>query len=196
MLYEVITNFSYKADFLNLTGKHKLKYGTELSYNAAVPHFIRNDSILPIEINDERNNINSTQATLFFRDEYSFCKWQINAGLRLNLYAHIGPYTDFDDNGDVAYAKNKIVKTYWGLEPRFYSRYLLNSESSLKFAATRHIQYINQIPVFSFGVRITSYNVCYTKLLRIGNSVQKRIRFSLQISLIRLMDFIHPKKNK
>lgn len=145
-------NFSYKADFLNLIEKHKLKYGTELLYNAAVPHFIRNDSILPIEINDERNNINSTQATLFFRDEYSFGKWQLNAGIRLNLYAHIGPYTDYDDNGDVIYAKNKIVKTYWGFEPRLYSRYLLNSESSLKLAATRHIQYINQIPVFSFGV--------------------------------------------
>lgn len=145
-------NISYKADFFNIVGNHQFKYGTDISYNAAIPHFVRNDSILPIEVNNERNKIYSTQLTAYFRDEWNWNKWQFNIGLRTNLYAHIGPYTDFKDEGNIVFAKNEIIKPFWGIEPRFFSRYLLTSQSSIKVAATRHIQYINQVPVFSFGV--------------------------------------------
>jgi hypothetical protein len=100
-------NLNYKADFFRITGNHQLKYGTELSYNGAVPHFVRTDSILPIEVNDERNQIYSAQATAYFRDEWTWKKWQINAGLRANIYAHLGPYTDFGEQSNSVYEKNK-----------------------------------------------------------------------------------------
>lgn len=145
-------NINYKADFFRITGNHKLKYGTELSYNGAVPHFVRTDSILPIEVNDERNQIYSAQLTAYFRDEWTWNNWQINAGLRANVYAHLGPYTDFGEEANITYAKNNIVKTYSGIEPRFFARYLINSGSAVKMSATRHIQYLNQIPVFDFGI--------------------------------------------
>ncbi|MDD5184127.1 MAG: TonB-dependent receptor plug domain-containing protein [Paludibacter sp.] len=145
-------NINYKADFFHIAGNHQFKFGTEMSYNAAIPHFLHNDSILAVEVNNEHNTIHSAQLTVYFRDEWTKDKWQFNIGVRSNLYAHIGPYTNFQEAGDVSYKSNSIIKTYSGIEPRFYSRYLLNDHSSLKLSATRHIQYLNQIPVFSFGI--------------------------------------------
>jgi len=145
-------DITYKADFFHISGHHQLKFGTELAYNAAIPNFIHSDSISSLEINNEHNVIHSTQLTIYARDEWTWEKWQLNLGLRANVYAHIGPYTNFQVDGNVIYPKNDIIKTYSGLEPRFYSRYLINSLSSIKFSATRHFQYLNQIPVFSIGI--------------------------------------------
>ena len=145
-------NITYKADFFHIKDLHQLKFGTEISYYDARPLLLSADSVLPLEINNEHNRINSTQLTVYLRDEWTWKKWQFNVGLRANLYAHLGSYTDFRQDGNVYYANNEIIKTYTGIEPRFFSRYLINSESSLKLAATRHIQYLNQIPVFSLGI--------------------------------------------
>jgi hypothetical protein len=145
-------NLTYKADFFHTNGQHQLKFGTEISYNEAIPDFIRTDSVLPVNVNAEHNTIHSTLISVYARDEYTFDKWQFNFGLRGNVYAHIGPYTDFQETGNVVYSKNAIIKTYSGIEPRFFSRYLINDHSSVKLAATRHIQYLNQLPVFSFGI--------------------------------------------
>jgi hypothetical protein len=145
-------NLTYKADFFYISSIHQLKFGTELSYNEAIPDYINSDSIQSIEINREHNVIHTAQLTVYARDELNWKNWQFNFGLRANIYAHIGPYTDFSDNGNNVYRKNSIIKTYSGLEPRFFSRFLLNSHSSVKLAATRHIQYMNQIPVLSLGI--------------------------------------------
>ncbi len=145
-------NFNYKADFFHIVRNHHLKFGTELSYNKAIPTFIRNDSILPIEINNEHNQIYSALVSVYARDEWTYRKWQFNIGLRTDLYAHLGPYTDYQESNTISYPRNKIIKTYYGLEPRFFSRYLINDLSSVKLAITRHYQFLNQIPVFSFGI--------------------------------------------
>jgi len=145
-------NLSYKADIFHISGKQQLKFGTEISYNAAIPDFIRTDSVLPVNVNAEHNTIHSTLISVYIRDEWTFNKWQFNIGLRSNVYAHIGPYTDFQETGNVTFSKNAIIKTYSGIEPRFFTRYLINKQSSVKFAATKHFQYLNQLPVFSFGI--------------------------------------------
>lgn len=145
-------NLTYKADFFHATGQHQLKFGTEISYNAAIPNFVRTDSVIPVNVNAEHNTIHSSLVSMYVRDEWTFDNWQFNLGLRGNVYAHIGPYTDFQETGNITYSKNSIIRTYSGIEPRFFSRYLINNQSSVKFAATRHIQYLNQLPVFSFGI--------------------------------------------
>ena len=145
-------NFTYKADFFHIKGQHQLKFGTELSYNAAVPNFVNTDSVLPLELNNQHNSINSTQVSIYARDEWTVSNWLFNIGLRANVYAHIGSYTDYNETGNVVYSNNQLIKAYWGLEPRFFSRYLINDESSVKLSATRHIQYMNQIPVLSLGI--------------------------------------------
>ncbi len=145
-------NFTYKADFLHLIKNHIVKFGTEFSVNKAIPTFVRTDSVIPLEINNEHNQIHSSQLTVYARDEWTSGNWQLNFGVRANLYAQFGPYTDYEETGNIEYSKNTIVKTYSGIEPRLFARYLINSQSSLKLSTTRHIQYLNQIPVFSFGI--------------------------------------------
>jgi len=58
-----------------------------------------------------------------------------------------------DDNSS-EYIKNKFIKAYYGIEPRFYARYLFYDNSSVKIAATRHIQYYNQIQTVDLGIPI------------------------------------------
>ena len=145
-------NITYNAGFFHVLDSHQLKFGTEFSYNVSLPNFIQSDTISSLEISNQHNVIHTTQLTVFARDEWTWEKWQFNLGLRANLYAHIGSYTDFKENETVIYLKNDIVKTYSGLEPRLFTRYLLNSNSSLKFSVSRNFQYLNQIPVFSIGI--------------------------------------------
>jgi hypothetical protein len=148
-----LKNLNYKTEFFHVVNnKHNLKFGTELTYNDAMPNYISSDSILPNEINTKHNLIHSAQLTVYGRDEWTTGKWQFNIGMRANIYAHIGPYTDFEDNNDLTYDNNRIIKTYSGVEPRFFSRYSINSNSSIKAAVSRHIQYLNQIPIFSVGI--------------------------------------------
>ena len=143
-------NYSWKADFTKVHGIHNFRFGTELSYHLSYPHFVRTDSVIPIEVDNQHNNIFSGLISAYFRDEFEVGKWQFNLGLRAGIYAHMGKYTDFATG--TAYASNELIKTYNGFEPRFYTRYLLNENTSLKLSASHHIQYLNQIPVFSFGI--------------------------------------------
>ena len=145
-------NLKYKADFFYLTGNQQIKFGAEMSYNSAVPQTLSGDSILPFENKNERNIINSAQITGYVRDEWTYKNWLFNVGLRANLYAEIGPYTDFKSEGNYIFPANHIVKIFpISIEPRLFTRYSINSQSSFKLAATRHYQYQSQVPVFSFG---------------------------------------------
>ena len=145
-------NITYKNDFFYWHGLHSFKFGTEISYNAAIPNFVNSDTVSSLEIKSEHPSINSTQVAVYFRDEWNWNQFQFNLGLRANLYAQIGPYTDYQNQGNILNSTNALIKTYSGLEPRFFSRYLINSQSSIKFSATRHYQFLNQIPVFSIGI--------------------------------------------
>lgn len=146
---------NYKADFFRIVQNHQLKFGAEVSYNSANPNHVIADSISTLKVSNQSNQLYSAQITGYLRDEWSWKNWQLNIGLRANLYAHLGPYTDYKADGDVSFSRNSIVKTFpVTIEPRLFSRYLINSESSVKIAATRHIQYLNQIPVVSLGIPI------------------------------------------
>ncbi|HLP05848.1 MAG TPA: TonB-dependent receptor plug domain-containing protein [Paludibacter sp.] len=145
-------NFTCRTDFFHIKNHHQVKFGSELSYNVAIPNFVNTDSVLPLELNNQHNSINSAQLAIYARDEWSLNNWLLNIGVRANLYAHTGPYTDYNETGNTFYPNSRIIKTYWGLEPRFFSRYLIDAGSSVKLSATRHIQYMNQVPVLSMGV--------------------------------------------
>ena len=146
---------NYKADFFHIVRNHQFKFGTEVSYNSANPNHVKADSILPVEVGNHSNQLYSAQITGYLRDEWTWKSWQFNIGLRANLYAHLGPYTDYKTDGNVNFSSNSIVKTFpLNIEPRLFSRYLINSESSVKIAATRHFQYLNQIPVVSLGIPV------------------------------------------
>ncbi len=147
-------NISYKADFIQIKNNHHLRFGAELAYNSSMPHFVKADSLLPLTLNDEHNMMRSTQATLYFRDEWIVDNFQFNLGLRANTYTHWGPYTDYQSEDQQHYSRNEVLKTYYNLEPRLFGRYLIDNSSAIKLSASRHVQYFNQIPVISIGIPV------------------------------------------
>ncbi len=148
-----LENINYKIDFFNFLGSHQIKFGLDFSYNKAIPQTLSTNSILPFQNMNERNKINSTQMSGYIRDEWTWNNWLFNVGFRTNIYTQLGPYTDFKTDDNDIFKINSIVKLFpISIEPRFFTRYLINPQSSLKLAATRHYQYLNQVPVFSFGI--------------------------------------------
>lgn len=151
------SQFLYKADVAQLVSKHNLRYGLECYFHRANPHFVSTDSVLPVIPGEKSPGIYAGQVVAFFRDEWETGNWLFNAGVRLNTYQHFGPYRDklVDAQNRESYfvhERGKWLKNYTAVEPRFFSRYLLNNFSSLKFAAGRHVQFLNQIPVTNFGI--------------------------------------------
>jgi len=74
---------------------------------------------------------------------------EIKYGLRYSQFAAIGPGTVYQYNeasliiDSSLYKKNKIIKTYGGLEPRVSLVYVLNESSSLKTSYNRVYQYLH-----------------------------------------------------
>lgn len=151
------SQWQYKADVAQLLKGHNLRYGLELYAHQASPHFVSTDSILPVIPGEVSPGIHAGQAVVFFRDEWETGKWLFNAGIRINTYQHFGPYKDkkIDENNQekvFVHESGKWLKNYTVVEPRFFTRYLLNDFSSLKISTSRHVQYLNQIPVTNFGI--------------------------------------------
>jgi hypothetical protein len=148
-----IANLNYKADFGYTNENHHVKFGAEALYNIAKPQLVDTDSLFPVQIYDENNTMHTAQFALFARDEFSVGPVLFNVGIRGNAQLHLGPYTDYMETEQKDYADREVVKTYYGLEPRFFSRYLFpDRTSSVKTSISRHIQYINQIPVLPVGI--------------------------------------------
>lgn len=147
-------NLTYKADFFHIYDQHQIKFGAEFGNYSSNPHFVKADSLLPVELSNEHNIIRSNQTAIYIRDEWTYNDFQFNIGIRANIYTHTGPYTDYSEVSQKQYADNEIIRTYFNVEPRFFGRYLVNQQSAIKLSATRHVQYYNQIPVLSVGVPV------------------------------------------
>ena len=102
------------------------------------------------------NKYHSITLSLYTQIDYNFnTKLAFSAGLRYNLYSHLGPFIVYDRTqiGEISdtiyYKNNKLIKQFNNFEPRLNIRYLLNESSSLKFSATRNVQYLHQVNVSS-----------------------------------------------
>lgn len=152
MFSSAFQNLTYKTDFFMIKEKHQVKYGAELAYDRSDPHFVKADSVSSVELNGEYNIFRSLKVCAFVRDEYTSDKLQVNIGIRATSYNQLGPYTDYISEGNSGFEKNEIVKSYFNFEPRFYARYLISNESSVKASASHHVQYLSQIPMVSVGI--------------------------------------------
>ena len=107
------------------------------------------NSINPVDLEDETSyefsgfgNINYNPWEKFF----------LSAGLRLNHFVFVGPYTQatFDENSGAVidtkvFGKGDAVKTYNSLEPRLGATYLLGDKTSIKGSYARLTQFLQNI---------------------------------------------------
>jgi hypothetical protein len=151
-----ITENSVKQDYQYIPNiRHAFHFGWSVSqrqYNpgAFVPTkgtSIFEGNVLP--------KYNSLEGALFVSNKQKLSeKLTLDYGLRLNMFNNVGAGTVNNYNGDPAtstkvdstvYGRGEIINTFWGLEPRIASRYIVDDQSSVKLGYNRNYQYIHQI---------------------------------------------------
>jgi hypothetical protein len=97
------------------------------------------------------------ELAVFANNDYEITeKLSVMVGVRYSTYSHIGadtvfryedglPKNDFTRTDSVIYGKNKIIKSFGGLEPRISARYSLTESKSVKLSYNRMRQYIHLI---------------------------------------------------
>ena len=154
-LYSGIRDWNFKQDFnYYLNPRHTLKFGINNTYHIFSPsNFDASLDSLDISTNDIRYYAH--EGAIYINDEFNLNeKILVNAGIRLSTFTHFGPFERYIKDGSnnlgalstdstINYNSWEPIKTYYGFEPRFSSRYLINEKSSLKFGFNQNYQYIH-----------------------------------------------------
>lgn len=137
---------NYKSDFVYLLNRHTFKSGLEASFNETLPSkIVQSDYEVEVPIQSSLFYRNSDVA-LYLRDEWERGNLLLNIGLRAGIHI-AAPY-----NAMIGTEQDAKSKFYGGLEPRFFSRWMIDDGSSIKLSATRHFQHLSRVPVVNFGV--------------------------------------------
>jgi hypothetical protein len=106
-----------------------------------------------IDIRNER----SLESALYFSDAFNLQEdVLIEAGMRLSVFNRIGPGTIYKYAPDrptetwnitdsTQYSSGKIMKTYFGLEPRLSIKYSLSPDDAIKLGYNRMFQYLHLV---------------------------------------------------
>lgn len=152
-----IENYKFKADIIHyLTPESKLRFGASSTYYVFNPGEFNplGKSILKREQIDKNNSI-ETAAYIDVETDIA-SRLKLRYGLRVSNFAALGGNTinNYADNkpldtGNITstkkYAKNKIVKNYFSLEPRLSIQYSLRDDKSIKMSYNRTTQNIHKI---------------------------------------------------
>lgn len=140
----------YKSDYTYIAGYNNLKAGFELSTGKLLPVAIQ--KMMADSGNALSKYSQSSDAALYIRNEWEYGSFLINAGLRAAIY--VKHPDSFSQNLFRLREKNTIEQLYFGLEPRFFGRWLLNETASVKISATKHFQYTNRVQLVNLGLPI------------------------------------------
>ena len=150
-----IKNYTLKYDFgYFLNPKNTISFGAQSGLYRFSPGEIKSDFF------GEDQNLakkNSSDLAIYAMNEQKISgRLSANYGLRISNFNFLGPYTIKEYKAgeyptvssqisEKTYSSNKIIKSYFGLEPRASATYILNDESSLKMGYNRMFQYIHLI---------------------------------------------------
>jgi len=142
-----IQDYNFKQDFQHYANAtNKLKFGFNLIYHKIIPGAIIAQSDLSIsELNLKHKQ--ALENAIYFSHEYKPAKKiSFEYGIRLTSFTTLGPgdFYTYNKQGEVtdtaSYNTNEVVKTYYNVEPRFASNFVLNEKNSLKLAYGRNTQ--------------------------------------------------------
>ena len=145
-----IKDLNLKHDFqFSLNNRHNLRFGAEIISHNIDPGKITagaESSVNQLEIERRKG----METAIYISDEWALNdKINFVYGLRSSFFGMYGPGTFYNYNaqGEVTTAenfpKNRLVKSYVRLEPRFSASITLDSMSSLKASFTRNVQNIH-----------------------------------------------------
>jgi hypothetical protein len=147
---QLLLKMNYQYD-----SKHRFSYGLTSKYYGINPGDLdplRAESLLvPVRIQKER----ALESAFYLADSYKVNdRLLVDVGLRYSFYAALGdasqriyqpglPKNDATVIETRDYAKNEVIKTYGGLEPRIAARYILAEDFSIKLGYDKTYQYLH-----------------------------------------------------
>ncbi|AFK04409.1 TonB-dependent receptor plug [Emticicia oligotrophica DSM 17448] len=144
---QIKSNLNYSSD------KHRVEVGVSTTrYDIDPGQLIPGTSKSVLSIVTPKEH--SLESAIHAEDEISFSsKATLSVGLRYSNFLALGPGNvqiyeggqprdDFSARDMVSYAKNKVMKSYGGFEPRMGLKYSLNERTSLKMGYNLMRQYV------------------------------------------------------
>lgn len=144
-------DFTLKADFTWYAGmNHTVKFGTIGTYHQFNP-----GSVTPTGSDAPWTTIQvprqqALQDGIFVSHEWKFSpRIVVKYGLRVSRFSNLGEAVQYqyDDNyaitDSASYRKGEVFNRYWAAEPRFSMAWQMVSNTSLKAAYNRNVQYVH-----------------------------------------------------
>ena len=139
---------------------HNIKFGWNYTLHRFIPSSTEVSSNDVLFDTGDEVKIYGNEAAIYLLDEWDINEnLKINAGFRLSMYQHIGPFTRYFKNTNtgttdstITYNNFQPIKTYFGPEPRFSARYLFQDNSSFKLGIAHNYQYIHLASISSVSL--------------------------------------------
>ncbi|MDO7851890.1 TonB-dependent receptor [Hymenobacter convexus] len=142
-----IQDWNLKQDFeFYPSSTQTLRFGGQAIYHTITPGHVTADASSGINATADKTNYSLETAAYVSHDWQAAPRLNFTTGLRLSAFSLLGPgtYSSYDAAGNVLaatdYARNKFLKTYVKLEPRFAASLQLNEASSVKASYARNVQ--------------------------------------------------------
>jgi len=126
--------------------RNNIRFGINSIYHTVTPGQVtasEGSDINPVKLQDRFG----LESAAYASDQWNVTdRLNITFGVRLSSFSALGKgdFYSFDENGNVAdttsYGANKIVKTYWNLEPRISAGFIITPSSSVKISYARNAQ--------------------------------------------------------
>ncbi|NCP84550.1 MAG: TonB-dependent receptor [Bacteroidetes bacterium] len=151
-----ISNWQGSVNFLhNFSQTNKLLLGVDVNYTKNNPGSLKPATSNIVTEPFESNKQYGVESAFFVQHDIDLTtRFSISSGIRFSLFNRLGSEqvyqfqepARFPVISDSTYfAKNEIIQTYYGFEPRLSMRYLLTAFSSVKFSYYRINQYFHLI---------------------------------------------------
>ena len=139
---------------------HNIKFGWNYTFHRFIPSSVSASSDSVEFDTGDIVKIYGNEAAIYVLDEFDLTEnFKVNAGFRLSMYQHIGPFTRYYKNPSTGVTDStrqfnnfESIKTYFGPEPRLSARYLFNDNSSFKFGFSHNYQYIHLASISSISL--------------------------------------------
>jgi hypothetical protein len=142
-----IQDWNLKQDFeFYPSSTQTLRFGGQAIYHTITPGHVTADASSGVNPTADKTNYSLETAAYASHDWQAAPRLNFTTGLRLSGFSLLGPgtYSSYDAAGNVLaatdYARNKFLKTYVRLEPRFAASFTLNEASSIKASYARNVQ--------------------------------------------------------
>lgn len=144
------TTLNYKSDFILVADNHNLKTGIDISVAKLIPFAFNKETNDTLNFKLKYNQF--TDVAFYFRDEWEQGPISINAGIRAGVHLK---HPDRMFNTSMTLNELMVTeKLYMAIEPRLFSRWLLNDESSVKASASKHFQFSNRVQLINLGLPV------------------------------------------